>query len=286
MFGYLDIEKGTLEDGQRGLWQTFMCGLCMSTKSRYGNFPRAFISNDVNFFNVLFHSVTQTDVEIYQGRCFSHPLKKRSLLHTTQLTDTLAAANVLLTYWNVYDDVIDDGGQKKKTALRMLKKSYAKARADFKLLDDALCKRYADLRTYEQSGCGSIDRVADSFAGLSADFCRLVLGEQSSGYAETLCYNVGKWIYLIDALDDVAKDVKKGAYNVFVNAYGIARPEQLQEHMQEVEFVMFSSLNRIASSFNDLNLTKYTCILKNVIYESIRNKTKQVLGKYKACNQE
>ena len=281
MFGYLDIEKGTLEDGQRGLWQTFMCGLCKSTKNSYGNFPRAFISNDVNFFNVLFHSVTNTDVESYQGRCFSHPLKKRSLLKENELTNKLAAANVLLTYWNVYDDVIDDGGSKKKLALRALKKSYNKARTDFAELDTTLAERYSALRGYEQSGCDSIDRVADSFAALSADFCRLVLRERTSEYAETLCYNVGKWIYLIDALDDVSKDIKKGAYNVFVDVYGIKEPDRMVQYIQEIEFVMFSVLNRIASAFNDLDLTKYTCILKNVIYESIRNKTKQVLGKYK-----
>ncbi len=281
MFGYLDIEKGMLEDGQRGLWQTFMCGLCKSTKNAYGNFPRAFISNDVNFFNVLFHSVTDTDVEINQGRCFSHPLKKRSLLKATELTDKLAAANVLLTYWNVYDDVIDDGGSKKKLALRALKKYYNKARTDFAELDTVLSERYSALREYEQSGSDSIDRVADSFAALSADFCRLVLRERTSEYVETLCYNVGKWIYLIDALDDVAKDIKKGEYNVFVDVYGIKEPARMVQYIQEIEFVMFSVLNRIASAFNDLELTKYTCILKNVIYESIRNKTKQVLGKYK-----
>ena len=105
-----------------------MCGLCMSTKAAYGNFPRAFITNDINFFNVLFHSVTQTDVEVENKRCFSHPLKKRSILKTTALTDELAAANVLLTYWNIYDDVIDDGGIAKKAALKSIRKSYLKAR--------------------------------------------------------------------------------------------------------------------------------------------------------------
>ncbi|MDE7454238.1 MAG: hypothetical protein K2M64_00215 [Clostridia bacterium] len=122
MFGYLDVDKGKLEEGQLGLWQTFMCGLCMSTKAEYGNFPRAFITNDINFFNVLFHSVTQVDVEVEQKTCFSHPLKKRSILKTTALTDQLATANVLLTYWNIYDDVLDDNSLTKKIALKTIKK--------------------------------------------------------------------------------------------------------------------------------------------------------------------
>lgn len=281
MFGYLSIQKDKLEDGQRGLWQTFMCGLCMSTKRLYGNFPRAFITNDVNFFNVLFHSVTQTDVEVEQKRCFSHPLKKRAVLKTTTLTDELASANVLLTYWNVYDDVLDDKSLAKKAVLKSLKKSYAKAKTVLPQMDNMLAKMYSDLQALEKSNSASIDKVSHPFASLSQQFASQILKEVACEHVQTLCYNLGKWIYLIDALDDVAKDIKSRNYNVFVSCYKLAKPENVTEKLEEIEFLMYSVLNRIAQSFNDLNLTKYTCILKNVLFDGIRDKTKQVLGKYK-----
>ncbi|MCM1194405.1 MAG: DUF5685 family protein [Firmicutes bacterium] len=280
MFGYLDIEKETLQDGQRGLWQTFMCGLCMSTKQFYGNFPRAFISNDVNLFNVLFHSVTETDVAVEQKHCFSHPFKKRPILCTTGLTDSLAAANILLTYWNVYDDVVDGNGTAKRTLLKSLKKAYSKAKNALPQLDETLSVRYDELRKYEQSDCNSLDRAAHSFALLSQQFCKIILGDRSSEHIETLCYNLGKWIYLIDALDDAEKDVKKHNYNVFVKSYGVSSAKELSSYVDEIKFEMYSVLNRIAQSFNDLNLSKYVCILKNVLFESIRNKTESVLAKY------
>lgn len=281
MFGYLDIEKGKLQDGECGLWQTFMCGLCMSTKTAYGNFPRAFITNDVNFFNVLFHSVTQTDVVIEQKTCFSHPFNKRAILQTTPLTDELATANVLLTYWNIYDDVIDDGSVAKKTALRSIKKSYSKAKAELPQMDGMLAQMYAELQSLEKSGCESVDKVAHSFAKLSQNFASQVLKDKSSPNVETLCYNLGKWIYLIYALDDLGKDLKKGAYNVFATCYNLTSVADVKPKLDEIQFLMYSVLNRIAQSFNDLNLTKYTCILTNVVYDSIRDKTKQVLDKLK-----
>lgn len=282
MFGYLDIEKDKLEDGQRGLWQTFMCGLCVSTKTAYGNFPRAFISNDINFFNVLFHSVTQTDVEIENKTCFSHPIKKRPILKTTCLTDELATANVLLTYWNVYDDVIDDNSLAKKTALRTLAKSYKKANAQLPQMDEMLADMYADLQTMEKSGETSVDKVAHSFASLSQKFASIVLKDNASSNIETLCYNLGKWIYLIDALDDVEKDLKKGSYNVFTSCYNFNSVKDVAAKLEEIQFIMYASLNRIAQSYNDLNLSKYTCVLNNVLYDSIRDKTKQILAKYKS----
>ena len=281
MFGYLDIEKDKLEDGQRGLWQTFMCGLCFSTKKLYGDYPRMFISNDVNFFNVLFHSVTNTDVTVENKRCFSHPIRKRTVLQKTDLTEKLSVANVLLTYWNIYDDTVDGGSVKKKTALKMFAKSYNKAKKDNPWLDDILAKRYGELRELEQSNCNSIDRVAHAFALLSQDFATLMLGEYATEHVQTLCYNLGKWIYLIDALDDVTKDIKRHNYNPFVCCYNVGSALDLGKKYDELQFLMFAVLNRVAQSYNDLNLSKYTCILNNVLFDSIRNKTKQILNRYK-----
>ena len=281
MFGYLDIERDKLEEGQRGLWQSFMCGMCVSTKRLYGNYPRLFISNDVNFFNVLFHSVTETDVTVENKRCFSHPIRKRSILQETELTDKLSVANVLLTYWNIYDDTVDGGSAKKRAALRLFRGSYNKAKKDFSELDEMLAARYAELRTLEQSNCNSIDRVAHAFAALSADFSKILLGDQTSEYLQTLCYNLGKWIYLIDALDDVDKDLKRRNYNPFVACYGAKSVDDLKAKYDELNFEMYAVLNRIAQSYNDMNLTKYTCILNNVLFDSIRNKTKQILTRYK-----
>ena len=281
MFGYLNIEKDKLQEGQRGLWQTFMCGMCFSTKRLYGDYPRMFISNDVNFFNVLFHSVTNCDVTVTNKRCFSHPIRKMSILNETNLTERLSTANVLLTYWNIYDDTVDGTSVKKKAALRLFRKSYAIAKKDFPELDEMLEKRYSELREFEQSNCTSIDRVAHAFAQLSQDFAVLVLGEQANEHVQTLCYNLGKWIYLIDALDDASKDIKRHNYNPFVACYGAKTAKDLSSKYDEISFEMYAVLNRIAQSYNDLNLTKYTCILNNVLFDSIRDKTKQILTKFK-----
>lgn len=279
MFGYLDIQKDTLNDGQRGLWQTFMCGLCFSTKKLVGNIPRMTITNDINCFNILFHSILDVDVNIEHKRCFSSPFKKRTVIEMTELTDKLSLANVLLAYWNIHDDVVD-GDKGKKLVEGIYKKYHKKAQPLVRELDDMIALRYNQLRELEQGNCNSIDIVSDSFAMLSQDFCKIILGESSNDYAETLCYNLGKWIYLIDALDDAKKDLKRGNYNPFVKCYNAQSLDDLATHKEEIQFVMYTALNRIAQSFNDLNLTKYTCLLKNIFFESIRNKTKDVLQKF------
>ncbi len=281
MFGYLDIEKDKLEEGKRGLWQTFMCGMCFSTKRQFGNVPRLFISNDVNFFNVLFHSIRGKDINLEYRRCFSHPFKKRTVAEQTELADKMAAANVLLTYWNLYDDVVDGGNVKKKTAFRALKKPYIEAKNILPEMDVMLSERYAELRRMEMQNNANIDMVSHCFAQLTMQFAEQILETDADERVKNLCYNLGKWIYLIDALDDVEKDADKGNYNPFAACYGTSDRKQLSLKFDELQFVMFAVLNRVAMSYNDLNLDLYTCILKNVLFESIRDKTNQVLERYK-----
>ncbi len=274
MFGYLNIQGDKLADGKRGLWQTFMCGLCLSTKNKVGNVARMFVNNDINAFNVLFHSICNVDVTVYNATCVAHPLKKRTLLDVTEITDKLALANVLLMYWNLYDDVVDGGASiKKRVALAAVKPAYDKARKMWADLDKSIADNYAALRSAEERGETSIDRVSHHFARLAEQFAEAVLGDKCTEHAKTLCYNLGKWIYLIDALDDVAKDIKKGNYNPFVAAYGATSVEDVTAHEDEIRFVLLTLLNRVAQAYNDLNLTKYRCILDNILLVYIRNET-------------
>lgn len=278
MFGYLDINKSALDEGQRGLWQSFMCALCMSTKRQFGNIPRMFISNDVNFFNLLFHSYLKCDVTLDSKRCFSHPVRRRAMVAADETSDVMAAANVLLVYWNLYDDVVDGHSPGKKSALRSFAKHYKRARAMLPHIDAMIADKYEQLRKLEQSGCTSIDGASHCFASLCGEFCKLVLGKKNDVRIEKMCYNLGKWIYLIDALDDVGKDVKKRSYNPFVAAYGSER--NIAANFADVQFEMYAVLNAVAMSYNDLNLGKYTCLLDNVVFNSVRGKTKQILTKY------
>ncbi len=286
MFGYLNIEKAKLQQDKQGVWQTFMCGMCFSTKRQFGNVPRLFISNDVNFFNVLFHAVLHMDVSVEQHRCASS-IKKRPILHQTPLIDALSAANVLLTYWNLYDDIVDGGSLKKKVAFKALGRAYRKAKTIFPQLDAMLSDRYNELRRMEQSNVRSIDAVCHSFAELSRSFAELTLqrcADSNTAVDEnvlTLCYNLGKWIYLIDALDDAPKDAKSGNYNPFLACYGFSDGMQLSQKYDEICFLMFAVLNRVAMCYNDLDLGMYGCILQNVLFDSIRDKTNEVLARYR-----
>lgn len=285
MFGYLNIARDKLPEDKRGVWQSFMCGMCFSTKKLFGNLPRLFISNDVNFFSVLFHAVGDIDVNVEQRRCFSSPFKKRPVIEQTELMDKMAVANVLLTRWNLYDDIVDGGSLKKKTAFRSLGKAYRRAKVMMPELDDMLRTRYEELRSMEQANNGSLDEVCHSFARLSQEFALQIMGDKATDDVQVLCYNLGKWIYLVDALDDADKDVKRGNYNPFIACYGVDKASDLVAKFDELQFLLFAVLNRVAMAYNDMNTGKYGCILQNVLFDSIRDKSREVLARYDPTKQ-
>ncbi|HRX14099.1 MAG TPA: DUF5685 family protein [Eubacteriales bacterium] len=282
MFGYIAIDKTKLNEKEIGLYQTFMCGVCLSTKKYFGDYPRNFINYDINFFNVLFHSYLKKDVTIDYAKCVSSPFKKRSMITPDDLTDKIAAANVILNYYNLYDDVVDGGSAKKRTLLALMKKSYVKAGELLPELEKSVRENYESLRQLEKENCDILDKTCHSFANLSRSFCDIILGENTNPVISDLCYNAGKWVYLIDALDDLKKDHKRHNFNPLIASMGnyVNEEQFITDNKEQLTFIFYATLNKIASCYNDLNLTKYVCLLNNVIYEQIRSKTKQTLEKF------
>ena len=127
-----------------------------------------------------------------------------------------------------------------------------------------------------------IDQVCEYTADMSVSVAEYVLGDDfNKPYLRWLCYNVGKWVYIIDALDDLKKDFKTNKYNPLYAWLGKTNPEEfVKNNKDELEFLFYSTLNKIAESFNDMQLTAYTCILKNIIYESMRKKTQEIFDRY------
>ena len=64
-----------------------------------------------------------------------------------------------------------------------------------------------------------MDRAADAFAALLAGAAEEEPDPVRRRVLEQLLYHLGRWIYLVDAADDLKKDVKSGSYNPLVYRY-------------------------------------------------------------------
>ena len=88
---------------------------------------------------------------------------------------------------------------------------------------------------------------------------------------------LGKYIYIIDAYEDIEKDLKKGNYNPFSEIY---QNEGFDDFVNQILTMMISECAR---EFEELPIIEDVDILRNILYsgvwakfQSIRNKRKQV----------
>ena len=85
----------------------------------------------------------------------------------------------------------------------------------------------------------------------------------------------GKFIYLLDAYDDVEEDVKKGNYNPFSKDYII---KGFDDRVKSMLMMMKAETCR---EFEKLPIIKYTDILRNILYSGVWCRFETVSGKRK-----
>lgn len=280
MFGYVTPVKSKLRQQDFILYRAFYCGTCISLK-KYGSLPRFTTSYDVAFLALLCHDFKTQEVEFIEGKCVGNPLKKRVFVGENPLLDRVCSANIIMAYYKACDDCNDEGGAKKRLVRAMLKKAYRKAREKLPTADAIFANGYAKLRQLEKNGETSIDKVADCFAVMLRDLCCEVVERTDDENFRGLCYNIGKFVYLTDALDDIDEDAKKKNYNPFLIAYGDYegnRKAFYEKHESDLTFMLASTVNRATECFNKMTFTQSYTLLKNIVYDGLREKVKELLG--------
>ena len=195
-----------------------------------------------------------------------------------ELTRQLGALNTALVYYKYTDDIADgDRGRGKRLwfqgGFKKMQKKYPEVA---RIVKEHLAKQ----EETEKAQTDSIDRAADATAGMLAEFSDYALGEMATEYTRNLFYAIGKWIYLIDALDDYDKDKKKGAYNPFVLAYGAESREKLLcgEKGDEVRFAFNALFFDIRENLSHIEFPFNRDLLDNILLRGLPMMTKRIMS--------
>jgi hypothetical protein len=76
---------------------------------------------------------------------------------------------------------------------------------------------------------------------------------------------MGRWIYIIDAVNDTEEDAKQGSYNAVLMKYG-EESKLTDEEKEELKITLSHSLNLIISAYGLLERTQWTDIIENILY--------------------
>lgn len=284
MFGYVKTDFPNLYVKDTVLYKAMYCGLCKGIGRTCGQKGRFLLNYDLTFLSVFMHNVLGVDVKIENQKCVIHTVKKRPIALVDSLTERIAALNVILAYHKLNDDVIDSG--KGRVGKAIFSSAYKRAKKREPELDAIVKTRYAELLAYEKASGDSVDVAADPFGNMLKDAVKVLAGDSYCEDVGLLAYNLGKWIYLIDALDDFDKDKRKKNFNVFVNCFKTAESKRrlVSENQTEIICIFSGVLSAIAETAKKLKYNFNHDLTDNVFMRGLSVQTKKIMENEKCKN--
>ena len=279
MFGYVRADTPYLYIKDDTLYRAMYCGVCKGIAQVCGNTARMGLSYDITFLSVILHNIKGVDVKIEKQHCLTHCIRSRQMAEVDEMTRQLGALNVLLAYYKYTDDIQDgDGGRGRRL---FFKKGFKRAKAKYPEIEKLVRENLTEQGKIEKAKTESVDRAADATANILAGFSDMVLEEKASEYTHNLFYAVGKWIYLIDALDDYDKDRKKGAYNPFYFAFNAERKEDLLKGKrgEEVKYIFHSIFFDIRENLSKITFRFNRDLSDNILLRGLPKTTKEIMEK-------
>ncbi len=272
MFGYVRINKMDLTFREYEHYKAYYCGLCKTLKRDYTEISRLSINYDITFLILILTSVYMPKSEVFYEKCVVNPVKEKKHM-TNEFSEYAAAMNILLTYYKLEDNVDDRGDLKDRLAKKIYERSYKKAYKNYPEKAEIIKKYLGELRQLEAEDSRSIDKTSNTFANLMAEIFIYKQDEYSKRLAE-LGFNIGKYIYILDAYEDLEKDIKNGEYNPF-KAY----ENNLEDLKEKVDRNIMISLSRIEKAIIELDIKVNRGIIDNIIYSGIYLRYKGILNK-------
>jgi hypothetical protein len=285
MFGYVVPDKPELKVREYELYSGYYCGLCKSVKRRYGKIPSIFLNYDFVFLSLLLGGLNDSLEKIGRERCHAYPLKKRTVVHGEEAIDYAADMMLLLSYHKLLDDKRDEGGIKPLSGLLLLKRTYKKIMKKHGEKGIIVRERLRELDELEKNNCSSLDRAAEPFAKLMEEIFKaeaLTDDKEALEKLGIMGYHLGKWIYLIDAFDDIDKNAEEKTYNpllVSKNFQGIGDDFGLFKNQirDRVEFNLMYYLSELSKAFEEVGIKRNKELLDNVVYLGLLRKTEEIL---------
>ncbi len=279
MFGYVTVAKSQLSEKDYKTFCAYYCGLCRAIGRECSQLSRLGLSYDITFLAIVLSSVIGKEPETVSHRCAVHPTKKRLSVVNDMAVDYAAAMGTMLTYLKLEDDLRDEHSLKAAAGMAAMRSGYRRSCRRYQPEADMIRGQLAELSRLEKDGCDSIDETAEAFAKILENMFTPGFIEEDTLRRSLawLGYNLGRWIYIMDAYNDMDSDMKEGSYNPLLA--GGKSPEYYRgEAAREIELSLTFTLENIASAFELIDLGGNKNIIGRIIYTCLKQKQKAVLS--------
>ncbi len=210
MIGYLKPDVNELKVKELKLYNAYYCGICTGLSKKYGPISRLLLSYDSTFFVILSDVLSGTQCQFGHARCPLPPFQKKNVVKSEDVKFGMEISKFFS------DLKIDDFKRDSRGFAHILSFFLFHFRSNEEF--GKISKPYTDRILFSEiSSESNPQEVADIFGKFSE---AIATSLSNLKRASNMIYLMGKWIYLIDALDDLEEDFKKRNYNPFLVKYG------------------------------------------------------------------
>ena len=268
MFGYVTVCEPELKVKDLKKYRAYYCGLCRTLKEDYGFMGQMTLTYDMTFAVILLSSLYETIAKHEEHRCKVHPVKRQHMLRN-EITSYAAAMNVLLAYYHMEDDWQDDHKVSSLMTKSLIQGKAKKIIEKYPRQSKVIQQSLRELGECERENSMDIDRAAGCFGRLMAE---LFVWKEDI-WEKTLRkmgFYLGKFIYLMDAYEDIEEDLKQNRYNPLAELYG---QESFEENCQQILKMMMAETSRV---FEQLPIVEEVEILRNILYAGVWSRYGQI----------
>ncbi len=270
MFGYITVNKKELKIKDWDRYHAYYCGLCHALKEVAGTKARMTVSYDMTFLAMLLDDLYDCEKQEGMRRCTVHMTKKEFVLSEASLY--AAKMNLLLCYDNLMDDWKDDKNPTAYAAAKVLSGTRKRIAQEYPRQARAVDDYIKKLHDCENSKHTNLDAAAGLTGEMLGELFCWKEDEWRSDLYQTGFY-LGKFIYLMDAYEDMEKDEKHGGYNPFLLSHDGTSNEELAEE----SLTMMAA--GAAEAMERLPLVENIEILRNILYAGIWGKYEMIKAK-------
>lgn len=261
MFGYVITNCKTLSDADRTRFKAMYCGMCKTLHERYGNLGRFTLSYDMTFLALVLSALHEPDEVIGKETCLPHPIKPHDYVLTPQM-EYAVDMNIALAYHKCADNWQDDKNPVFAAAMKLLEGAYRKACKFHPVQCKAIEEWMRGTREIEKRGIEEIDPPMNLTGHMLG-----TLFSYEGGYWSDALYRMGdglgRFIYFMDAYDDLKKDVRRSKYNPL-------KPMMQQENFEEIcKDGLTMMIADCADAFEELPVVKDADLIRNILYSGV-----------------
>lgn len=273
MFGYIKPYKPELRMKEYELYRSFYCTMCKKLGESYGVLSRFTLNYEFVFLALLYASMNDKECPTVQKHCTFNPAKKCNFCKNAgEEFEFSSSASIMLLYFKLVDNIRDEKGIKKVKYLLLkplFKKRYKMAKNKYPELDNLFTQYDIIQQEIEKRNTLSIDAAAEPTAVMLGSLLKMCSPDHDQKrILERLGYCIGRYIYVLDAIVDLEKDIKSGTYNPLKNT---ENPNEFASRQ------LYFSINEATAAFELLNICKFKNILGNIITLGLEDTFKKEL---------